>query len=205
MTLAIIMCTKPSICIRFFFSLIHNNCIGGKEVKLFHENEHIQDGNKLIFEQINNFLDAHLRKISRETPETDQDETVLSYYCNVWTRFYTASKTLNRAAKYLNHQYHKKDPESETVEQISIRIWRDHLFTHLNKKVSDAALRMLERHREGQWIDKTAIEAVIKSYIHIGILAFTEESDITTGHLTVNALKFTNKSQVCRLSETEIH
>lgn len=85
----------------------------------------------------------------------------------------------------MNKQYRKKFPESETVEQIALRVFRQHLFEHLNQKVSNAALRMLERNREGQSINTKPIKAVIDSYIELGTLGTPTDSDNITAHLMV--------------------
>lgn len=88
-------------------------------------------------------------------------------------------------------QHHKRNPDGENIEQLALRIWRNHLFTHLNQKVSNAALRMLERYREGHLnesekkIAKTGIEAVVKTYIDIGVLAATDQYDSLDGNLAV--------------------
>lgn len=92
---------------------------------------------------------------------------------------------MNGAAAYLNKQHHKKDADAESIEQIALHTWRDHLFTHLNQKVANAALRMLERSRAGERINSAAIRAVVESYIELGILEGSIEGDSTTAHLTV--------------------
>lgn len=115
----------------------------------------------------------------------------MDYYCKVWTEFRWSSKVLNGVSAYLNKQYRKKCPDGETVEQIALRIFREHLFSHLNHKVSNAALRMLERNREGQWINTKPIKAVIDSYIELGTLGAPIDTENVTAHLTVCLYKQT--------------
>lgn len=75
------------------------------------------------------------------------------------------------------------------MEQIALHTWRDHLFTHLNEKVANAALRMLERSRSGEPINSDAIRAVVESYIELGILESESDLDNTIAHLTVGFIK----------------
>lgn len=109
----------------------------------------------------------------------------MEYYCRVWTDFRRSSKVLNGVSAYLNKQHHKKDADAQTIEQIALHTWRDHLFTHLNQKVANAALRMLERSRGGERINSDAIKAVVESYIELGVLESSSDSESTTAHLTV--------------------
>lgn len=132
----------------------------------------------------------------KETPDSDQDEICLEYYCRVWTEFRRSSKVLNGAAAYLNKQHHKKDADAESIEQIALHTWRDHLFTHLNEKVANAALRMLERSRGGSEINSNAIRAIVESYIELGVLDSSSDSDSTTAHLTVGFFFFATLSSV---------
>lgn len=77
---------------------------------------------------------------------------------------------LEGVCRYLNEQKHKRDAESETVKEMALHIWCEHLFNSLNKKISKAALLMLERNRNGEIIKAGAIEDVIQSYIELGSL-----------------------------------
>lgn len=82
---------------------------------------------------------------------------------------------LDGVCRYLNDQKHKRDAESQTVKQIALHIWCENLFNSLNKKVSSAALEMLERNRNGEIIKATAIKDVIQSYIELGCLEKKQE------------------------------
>lgn len=139
-----------------------------------------------MFEVLNFSYQNYCLSVQKQrTPDSDQDEICLDYYCAEWSDFRRSSKVLNGAAAYLNKQHHKKDADAESIEQIALHTWRDHLFTHLNEKVANAALRMLERSRAGDRINSAAIRAVVESYIELGILEGSADGDCTTTHLTV--------------------
>lgn len=101
-------------------------------------------------------------------PETDDD--CLDYYYRKWEEFRMSSSFLNKICKYLNEQRHKRDASMRTMEQTALHIWREHLFKDLNVKISNAALQMLDRNREGESINSSAIQAVVQSYIELGTL-----------------------------------
>lgn len=60
--------------------------------------------------------------------------------------------------------------DAYTVEQTAFEIWREHIFKPLNEKVSNAAIEMLERNRNGEIINTCAIKDVVQSYIDLGCL-----------------------------------
>lgn len=97
---------------------------------------------------------------------------------------------LNKVCEYLNDQKHKRDYAAQTSEQMALHIWRENLFKNLNVKISEAALRMLDRNREGELINSSAIQAVVQSYIELGTLE-DDESFEQTSYLTVRS--FGNK------------
>lgn len=68
----------------------------------------------------------------------------------------------------MNNKRVKRSENTITVEQMAFQIWREHVFNHLNEKVSNAALEMIERNRNGDIINTSAIKDVIQSYIELG-------------------------------------
>lgn len=106
-------------------------------------------------------------------PNSDDNELILSYYCKVWNDFWLSSKVLIGASSYFDKQYHKKNTDHEQIKQILFRIWSDYLFNHLNEKIANAALGLLDRGRSGEWTDGKVIKAVADSYVHLGTLKST--------------------------------
>lgn len=125
---------------------------------------------------------------SQSIPETDED--CLLYYCNEWNNFRWSCNVLDGVCRYLNDQRHKRDAESQTVKQMALHIWCEYLFNSLNKKVSNAALEMLERNRNGEIIKASAIEGVIQSYIELGCLEKKQEDSDDIAALKVYPVFF---------------
>lgn len=130
-------------------------------------------------------------------PESERDEVCLDFYCKAWNDFHLSSNVLDSAATYLNKQMSKKEPADTTtinVEQLAIATWCKLLFTNLNRKISDAALRMLERSRKDEEINTQAIKAVVQTYIQIGVLRRTDETEMSA-HLKVSNICIECKSK----------
>lgn len=109
------------------------------------------------------------------TPETDED--CLLFYSKEWTNYRWSSKVLNGVCRYYNEQMTKRDSNAHTVELMAYQIWNDHVYNHLNEKVSNAAVEMLERNRNGEIINTCAIKDVIQSYIELSSLEKTNSKD----------------------------
>ncbi|XP_031632522.1 cullin homolog 1-like [Contarinia nasturtii] len=168
-----------------FYSLIYDYCVKGKDMVYWVPERDLNCCYKRLVRKIQEYLDVHISGISQKIPDSDQDETALNYYCEVWTNFRLSSRSLSGSSTYLDRQHRKKDQDCQRVEQIIYQTWRVHLFEHLNEKVSNAALRMFERNRTGQWVNTDAIKAVVESYIDLGCLETPADSDDITAHLTV--------------------
>lgn len=112
------------------------------------------------------------------------------YYCREWNHFRWSCNVLDGVCRYLNEQRHKRDAESQSVKQMALHIWCEHLFNSLNKKVSKAALEMLERNRNGEIIKASAIEDVIQSYIELGCLEKKQEDSDEIAALKVISSNF---------------
>lgn len=77
----------------------------------------------------------------------------------------------------MNFQKTKRSADSNTVKKMAFHIWCEHVFNCLNEKVSNAALEMIERNRNGEIINTSAITHVIQSYIELGSLDKNDTKD----------------------------
>ena len=48
--------------------------------------------------------------------------------------------------------------------QLSLVMWRDHLFVHIHRAVIDAVLALVDRERNGQMIETKLISIVKESF-----------------------------------------
>lgn len=112
---------------------------------------------------------------SQGTYESDEDG--LLYYSKAWNDYRWSTTVLNNVLMYLNRQKAKRTEDRTTVEKMAYQIWREHVYDHLNEKVSKAALEMIERNRNGEIINTTAIKNVIQSYIELGSLETKQDSN----------------------------
>jgi cullin 1 len=155
------------------YSLVYNYCTTTRAVVQGKKVTGAKFAGEELYLRLRSFLQRHLKTLC-QAAETRRDDSLLNFYKKEWDRYIISMRVIDKIFQYLNRHWIKReidDGKSEVFEvyTLSLVLWKQFLFEPLKGRLITAIQELIEKERNGEFIDTTLVKGCIDIYVSLGI------------------------------------
>ncbi|KAH8793125.1 Cullin [Flagelloscypha sp. PMI_526] len=141
-----------------------------------------------LYNKLSQYFVAYFHPITEQAAAL-RDEELVRFYIARWEYYTPRAKYLNHIFGYLNRDWVQRE-RNEGRKQVypfytlALMQWKNEFFMHVQgpqKTLTNAVLHLVERQRNGEFIDQELIKKVVYSFVSLGI----DENDLNKECLDV--------------------
>ncbi|KAG6827418.1 hypothetical protein H0H92_011866 [Tricholoma furcatifolium] len=131
-----------------------------------------------LYKRLSLYLANHVTATREQIPTSVDGEELLRIYVAQWKRYTMGAKYTNRLFAYLNKHWVVKEriegrKDSLLVNTLALAHWNTNLCAHLQRKgqnkLTNAVLRLIQDHRDGDLVDLSVVKNVVDSFVSLGL------------------------------------
>lgn len=127
-----------------------------------------------LYERLTDYLEAYLVELFKGRGDSNSED-LLIFYAKTWAEYRFASRVVHGVFNYLNRHWVRREvaegrKEVHEVFQLALLKWREHIVKHdWNKKLSGAAIKLIERERNGDPISQYLVSGLVNSLTELDL------------------------------------
>ena len=138
-----------------------------------------------LYQLVREYLEEFVKN---ENLKARKQIDLLEFYAISWSNYSMSTKVLNGMCAYMNRFFKKQAHEAESsfyeirtddvfvVTDLAIKIWNDHFFCNVSKRLTVLLIEQIQEERKGNQINSSLVKSVIDSYITLGSAVSVAES-----------------------------
>ncbi|KAJ3485716.1 hypothetical protein NLI96_g4760 [Meripilus lineatus] len=118
-----------------------------------------------LYHRLSRYFGCHLKNLL-ESSDGLQGEVLLRFYAQEWDRYTTAVNYINRIFTHFNQHWVKGE------RYLALALWKSNYFLNVqtdNRNLTGTVLRLIERQRNGEMIDRGLVKKVVGSFVSLGL------------------------------------
>ncbi|GAX75998.1 hypothetical protein CEUSTIGMA_g3441.t1 [Chlamydomonas eustigma] len=126
------------------------------------------DFSEQLYDRYRKSFEMYIKDQVIKSLQEHRDEVLLKELYVRWQNHKLMVRWLSRFFNYLDRYYITRH-SLHTLKDVGLICFRDRVFEEIKKQAKDAILRLIEREREGELIDRTLIKNILSIFIEVGM------------------------------------